>query len=73
MSDTQKYDVFVRTWWRRAKPEDGRWPNNLVPCPGKRRYLARNVSYSIAKQMCEEWNKEHKPGRYSRKAEFQSV
>lgn len=39
------YRVFRRTWWKENK--NGGWPNNLEPCPGKRRYL-RGVSFGSA-------------------------
>lgn len=62
-----RYAVFHRTWWRN-NPD---WPNGLEPCPGRRTYLARNVSYTTARAMCDDWNSTHTPGRLSRKAEFQ--
>lgn len=67
--DDSKYDVFHRTWWK----ENPSWPKGLEPCPGERHYLARNVSYSIARQMCKEWNSENEPGRLSDKAEFEEA
>jgi hypothetical protein len=63
------YNVFTRTWWA-INPA---WPNGLEPCPGKRRYLARGVSYGRARQLCDQYNSTHKPGRLSRKAEFRCV
>lgn len=44
----------------------------LMPGPGRKRYLARGVSYDRARQLCDEYNSTHKPGRYSLKAEFTS-
>ena len=61
------YDVFVRSWWR----ENPAWPNGLEPCAGKKRYIARNVSEAEARQICAAYAKEHKPGRLSRKAEYE--
>jgi hypothetical protein len=63
------YNVFTRTWW---KPNPA-WPDGLEPSPGKRRYLARGVSRERALQICEEWNSTHKPGRLSKKAEFEEA
>lgn len=63
---TEKYyDVFIRCWWRIDA-------NGVrVPHPGARKtYLARHVTYSDARGMCEGYNSTHKPGRLSRKAEF---
>ena len=64
------YTVFTRTWWKKATTPG--WPNNLEPRAGPRHVLRRNLTYSEAPQMCEKWNREHKPGLYSRKAEFTS-
>lgn len=64
------YDVFVRDWWREATASDGKWPNNLVPCTGEKTYIARDVTEEEAREICEEYNNTHEPGRYSRKAEL---
>lgn len=65
------YDVFTRTWWR--ENATGTWPNGLEPCPGKRRYHARGVSEEEALVMCKAWNATHKPGRLSRKMEYEKA
>lgn len=71
--------VFVRDWWRDAEAherghatqgldgvEDG-----LVPYPGApRRTIATHCTEEEAREVCQEWNATHKPGRYSRKAEY---
>ena len=66
------YSVFTRTWWREAQKGDGSWPNNLVPCAGERSYLrgASGLTEDEAREICQDWNAEHKPGRLSLKAEF---
>lgn len=69
MTDEKLYDVFVRTWWRKNPA----WPNGLEPCPGRKRYLARRVTWAEARRMCEEYNTTHNPGRLSRKAEFEAA
>ena len=62
------YKVFTRTWWK-TNPE---WPNGLEPCIG-RKYMLRLVNKEDeARDICQEYNKTHKPGRLSRKAEYQS-
>jgi hypothetical protein len=61
------FNVFVRTWWRLNHA----WPNGLEPCPGNKRYLVRGVPRREAFDRCQEWNATHKPGRLSRKAEFE--
>jgi len=69
----ERYNVFTRTWWRNAGANEHGWPKGLVPCPGKKHYLARNVDYTEARAICERYNSTHNPGRYSRKAEFESL
>lgn len=63
------YNVFTRTWWK----HNPAWPKGLEPCPGKRRYLARGVSYERARELCQQYNSTHNPGRLSKKAEFESA
>lgn len=61
------YKVFTRTWWKH-NPE---WPNGLEPCPGRRYTIARNINTEeIAQAICEEYNRTHKPGKLSKKAEY---
>lgn len=80
MEDPKCYRVFVRNWWQRNpawKPLSSvsrrTWQNGgLIPDPGARKTtLARNLTYTEARAMCEEHAKTHKPGPLSRKAEFQ--
>ena len=67
MTDQPLYNVFTRTWWT-PNPS---WPNGLEPCAGRKRYLERGVSYDVARARCKDYNETHKPGRLSRKAEFE--
>lgn len=69
MSRERLCNVFVRSWWR----ENPTWPNGLEPCAGKRRYIAHNVPESEAREICAEYARTHKPGRLSRKAEYEYV
>jgi len=69
MKDEKRYDVFHRTWWQ----ENPSWPNGLEPEAGERHYLAHDVSYKVARAMCEDWNDNHEPGRLSDKAEFEEA
>jgi hypothetical protein len=64
------YQIFTRNWWREARPEDGNWPNNLVPDGTTRRNIARVDTEEEAQEYCREYNNNHSPGRLSRKAEY---
>ena len=64
----QLYTVFVRDWWQ----DNPAWPGGLEPHPGERETLATGCTYSEARHRCEAYRATHKPGRYSRKAEFES-
>ena len=62
------YRVFARTWWK----ENPGWPNGLEPCAGRKYTLRRKVGTEAeARQLCEEYNRSHRPGRLSRKAEYE--
>jgi hypothetical protein len=63
------YSVFVRNWWK----DNPAWPNGLEPDgAAPKRYLATDVkTIEEARALCAEYNRKHKPGRYSRKAEFE--
>lgn len=63
------YDVFTRTWWR----NNPSWPKGLEPCPGRKTYLRKHVTWEDARAICEQYNSTHKPGRLSRKAEFEEA
>lgn len=62
------YCVFVRNWWKR----NPNWPNGLEPDPCARKtVIRRNVATETeAQAICAEYNRTHKPGRLSRKAEY---
>jgi hypothetical protein len=61
------YRVFHRVWWC----PNPAWPQGREPHLGKRTIIAANLTWSEARQLCDEWNREHDPGRWSRKAEFE--
>ena len=68
------YDVFVRDWWR--APDNGTpgSDTNRVPYPGApRRYIARGVSETEAREICAAYRADHAPGWRSRKAEYESA
>lgn len=64
----ETYSVFTRTWWR-ANPA---WPNGLEPGVGRKTTIARKCTYDEARAIAKRYNATHKPGRLSRKAEFDS-
>lgn len=63
------YNAFTRTWWR-SNPS---WPDGREPGAGRKTYLAHRVSLDEARRICQEYNSTHKPGKLSRKAEFESI
>lgn len=66
----EQFNVFVRTWWK----DNPAWPNGLEPCPGEKHYLKRRVDdEETARELCQEYNDAHEPGRLSKKAEYESV
>lgn len=71
--DGKRYTVFVRDWWREWFPGcgEGRPANGLIPYGGApKETLAEGLTWAEARELCEEYNSTHEPGRYSRKAEF---
>ncbi len=66
--DEPLYNVFVRNWWK-LNPA---WPGGREPDPCARKHrIARGVTYTEARRLCEQYNTTHSPGRLSRKAEFE--
>ena len=62
----ESYRVFVRNWWRMERSQ-------RVPDPGARKTtIARHCTESEARAICEQYATTHKPGRLSRKAEYES-
>jgi hypothetical protein len=66
-TDQPRYDVFVRNWWKL----NSAWPDGREPEMGRKRSIARNVTHDEALTRCKEYNATHKPGKLSRKAEFE--
>lgn len=71
----ESYRVFVRNWWRYEHVSGfmgGPSVRKLVPDPGARKTtLARGMTETEARAMCEEYARTHKPGALSRKAEYE--
>ena len=62
------FRCFSRVWWQ----ENPSWPDGLEPYPtAPKRALCVKDTSAEAREFCQEGNKTHKPGRYSRKAEFE--
>lgn len=69
MQDDARYDVFVRNWWK----HNPSWPEGREPDPTARKtYIARRVTETEARAICSRYNSTHKPGKLSRKAEYES-
>lgn len=65
-----KYRVFMRNWWK----ENPDWPNGLEPDGGARKKTIRIVdTEDDARQLAQEINRTNKPGRLSRKAEYEEI
>jgi hypothetical protein len=62
------YKVFVRNWWK----NNPSWPEGLEPDPRARKYTIadRIDTEEEAREIAQEYNRTHKPGRLSRKAEY---
>ena len=64
------FRTFKRTWWI----ENPSWPKGLEPCAGDRAYFKGSYKTEAeARAFCQEWNRTHKPGRLSLKAEYEQV
>jgi len=64
------YKVFTRNWWK-SNPA---WPNGLEPnSNARKRTIAKVETEEQARQIAQEYNKNHEPGRLSRKAEYTQV
>lgn len=64
------YKVFTRNWWI----NNPAFPNGLQPHMGRKTILRASVdTEDEARRICAEYNDTHKPGRLSRKAEYESI
>lgn len=63
------YRVFTRTWWRNNKA----WPDGLEPCAGRKTTIDKVKTEEDAQRRCKAYNDTHKPGRLSRKAEYEEI
>ena len=61
------FRIFTRTWWV-ANPS---WPNGLEPGAGRKTTIGYAATEREARLHCAQWNAAHKPGRLSRKAEYE--
>ena len=61
------YRAFTRTWWRHNPV----WPDGLEPGAGRKTTLGHRLTEAKARQVCRQYNDSHRPGRLSRKAEYE--
>ena len=60
------YKVFTRNWWRFNE----NYPNGLEPSAGRRTTIGYANTEDEAREMCLDYNRGHKAGVLSRKAEY---
>jgi hypothetical protein len=66
------FECKVRNWWRLNKD----WPDGLEPHATPWEQCRTRVRFNTeaeARDWCQEYNRTHKPGRLSRKAEYSEV
>jgi len=64
------YKVFVCNWWKNNRS----WPNGLEPNAGARKHtIATTNTEEEAREIAQEYNRTHEPGRLSRKAEYRRI
>ena len=64
------YQVFARNWWK-LNPE---WPGGIEPDGGATKHNLQKVATEReARAVCEDWNMTHRPGKLSRKAEYEEL
>lgn len=63
------YKVFHRKWWRKNPS----WPGGLEPHPGPKHEICKCETEEEARQECEIYNNNHRPGKYSDKAEYEKI
>lgn len=63
------YQVFIRNWWT----ENPDYPNGLEPRPGRKTIIDEVSTIEEAREIAQDYNATHDPGRLSRKAEFEEI
>lgn len=63
------YRVFKRRFWK----DNPQWPNGLEPHLGRKTTIGYARTEEEAREMCEEYNENNDPGRYSLKAEYEKA
>ena len=64
------YRTFIRNWWK-FNPE---WPDGREPDPTARKHsMGKYETEDEARAACQEWNRTHKPGKLSRKMEYEEI
>jgi hypothetical protein len=63
------YKVYHRTFWR----ENPSWPEGREPGVGKSYFIDEVDTEEEARELCKTWNRTHKPGNLSDKAEYEEA
>jgi len=63
------FRIFTRTWWK----ENPEWPNGLEPQAGRKHTIGKARSEEDARAIARQYNRTHKPGKLSRKAEYEEI
>jgi hypothetical protein len=62
-----RFRIFTRTWW----VVNADWPGGREPGAGRKRTIGYAATEREAQIQCNAWNAENKPGKLSRKAEYE--
>lgn len=68
-TDTQKYEIFKRTWWKK----NANYPGGLEPHCGRKTHVKYVYGIEEARKVCAEINSTLEGRKLSLKAEFKSV
>jgi len=70
MGGSVMYRIFTRNWWK----HNSDWPDGREPDGGAPKHnIGKAETEREAISICQEWNRTHKPGKLSRKAEFEDI
>lgn len=66
-SPRRRFKMFTRTWWKL----NASWPDGREPSMGPKHTLGYADSEEEAIRFCREWNGANKPGKLSKKCEYE--